>query len=63
MVVIEIGAGSSIPTIRNLSEQLGQRPQTTVLRINPREPHIRAPHFSFAGGAVEVLTQIQDALV
>ena len=63
MVVIEIGAGSSIPTIRNLSEQLGQRPQTTVLRINPREPHIRAPHFSFAGGAVEVLTQIQDALI
>ena len=63
MVVIEIGAGSSIPTIRHLSEQLGQRPQTTVLRINPREPHIRAPHFSFAGGAVEVLTQIQDALI
>jgi len=63
MVVIEIGAGSSIPTIRHLSEQLGQRPQTTVLRINTRDPHIRAPHFSFAGGAVEVLTQIQDALI
>jgi NAD-dependent SIR2 family protein deacetylase len=63
MVVIEIGAGSAIPTIRHLSEQLGQRQQTTVLRINPREPHIRVPHFSFSGGAVEVLTKIQDALV
>lgn len=62
IVVIEIGAGSSVPTIRHLSEQLGQRQQTTVLRINPREPQIRDPHFSFSGGAVEVLTQIQDAM-
>ena len=62
IVVIEIGAGSAIPTIRHLSEQLGQRRQASVLRINPREPQIRAPHFSFSGGAVEVLTQIQDAL-
>lgn len=62
IVVIEIGAGSAIPTIRHLSEQLGQRRQASVLRINPREPQIRSPHFSFSGGAVEVLTQIQDAL-
>ena len=61
MVVVEIGAGSAIPTIRHLSEQLGQRQQTTVLRINPREPQIRAPHFSFSGGAVEILSQIQSA--
>ncbi|MDX2493909.1 MAG: Sir2 family NAD-dependent protein deacetylase [Desulfuromusa sp.] len=62
MVVIEIGAGSAIPTIRHLSEQLGQQQQTNVLRINPREPQIRAPHFSFSGGAVEILSQIQDSL-
>lgn len=62
LVVIEMGAGSAIPTIRHLSEQLGQRKQATVIRINPREPHIRTPHFAFAGSAVEVLSQIQDAL-
>ncbi len=62
MVVIEIGAGSAIPTIRHLSEQLGQQQQTNVLRINPREPQIRAPHLSFSGGAVEILSQIQDSL-
>ena len=62
LVVIEIGAGTSIPTIRHLSEQLGQHHQAAVLRINPREPQIRAPHFSFPGGAVEVLSQIQNAL-
>ncbi len=62
IVVIEMGAGSTVPTIRHLSEQLGQRRGATVLRINPREPQIRSPHFSFSGGAVEVLTQIQDLL-
>jgi len=62
MVVIEIGAGSAIPTIRHLSEQLGLQQQTNVLRINPREPQIRGPHFSFSGGAVEVLSQIRDSL-
>lgn len=62
MVVIEIGAGTAIPTIRHLSEQLGQQQQTTVLRINPREAHIKAPHFSFSGGAVEVLNLIDKYL-
>ncbi len=62
MVVIELGAGSTIPTIRHLSERIGQRYQAKVLRINPREPQIGAPHFSFAGNAIEVLSQIQDAL-
>lgn len=59
-VVIEMGAGSSIPTIRNLSERLGQ--QARVIRINPREPQIGAPHLSFASGAVEALTEIGNAL-
>ncbi len=62
MVIIEMGAGSSLPTIRHLSEQLGQRQLANVLRINPREPQIRAPHLSFSGGAVEVLSQIQNTL-
>ncbi|MFK5927805.1 MAG: Sir2 family NAD-dependent protein deacetylase [Desulfuromusa sp.] len=62
MVVIEIGAGSAIPTIRHLSEQLGQSQKTSVIRINPREPQIRAPHFAFSGGAVEILSQMQDVL-
>ncbi|MBW6508934.1 MAG: NAD-dependent deacetylase [Desulfuromonadales bacterium] len=62
LVVIEIGAGTTIPTIRNLSERLGQRPDTSVFRINPREPQIRGDHFSFAGGAIETLTELQKAL-
>ncbi|PLX97098.1 MAG: NAD-dependent deacetylase [Desulfuromonas sp.] len=58
IVVIEMGAGTAIPTIRHLSERLGQRKEARVIRINPREPQIHAPHFSFAAGAVATLDQI-----
>ncbi|SHI61398.1 NAD-dependent protein deacetylase, SIR2 family [Malonomonas rubra DSM 5091] len=60
LVVIEMGAGSAVPTIRNLSERLGHSNQTTVIRINPREPQIGAPHFSFSCGAVKALSGIDD---
>jgi len=62
MVVIEMGAGSAIPTIRSLSERLGHRQRTTVLRINPREPQIGAPHLSFSCGAVAALSSIDEQL-
>ncbi len=62
LVVIEMGAGSSIPTIRHLSEKLGRQPQCTVLRINPREPQIHAPHISIAEGSLTALQQIHNNL-
>ncbi len=58
IVVVEMGAGSAIPTIRNLSERLGNLSHCTVLRINPREPHINPPHIGFADGSLETLKQI-----
>lgn len=62
LAVVEMGAGSAIPTIRNFSERLGQRHQAQVLRINPREPQIGAPHISFACGSVEALKGIENFL-
>lgn len=62
LIVIEIGAGTAIPTIRHLSERLGQGSRTCVVRINPREPHIRGNHLSFAAGAVETLTALHKIL-
>jgi NAD-dependent SIR2 family protein deacetylase len=62
MVVIEMGAGSAIPTIRYLSERLGSRPGVTVIRINPREPQIGRPHLSLACGALEGLEKINARL-
>lgn len=60
-VVIEMGAGTSIPTIRYASEQIGHQ-GGTVVRINPREPQIGAPHVSLPVGALEGLTAIEKAL-
>ncbi|HWS14740.1 MAG TPA: Sir2 family NAD-dependent protein deacetylase [Candidatus Methylomirabilis sp.] len=61
-VVLEMGAGTSIPTIRNLSERLGRRKGVTVARINPREPWIDAPHLSIPEGALAALTAIDKRL-
>ncbi len=61
-VVIELGAGTSVPTIRALSEQLGRRDGTTVVRVNPREPDIRAPHLSLALGARVGLEGLERAV-
>ncbi len=62
MVVVEMGAGTAIPTIRHMSEQLGFRFDATVIRINPREPFIDDPHLSLEYGALEGLQQIDAAL-
>ncbi|PLY03818.1 MAG: NAD-dependent deacetylase [Desulfuromonas sp.] len=62
VVVIEMGAGTAIPTIRHMSEQLGDRLDATVVRINPRESHIEQPHISLEYGALDGLRQIEAQL-
>ena len=61
LLVVELGAGTAIPTIRWTSERLG-RGDGCVVRINPREPEIAPPHLSIAAGALEALTAIDQAL-
>lgn len=63
IVVIEMGTGSAIPTIRATSERLGwQYDGAHVIRINPREAEILAPHVSLSCGALEGLQQIDRLL-
>lgn len=62
LVVVELGAGTAIPTIRFTSERLGRRRETTVIRINPREPKIDTPHLSIPLGAAHSLQQIDQLL-
>ena len=62
MVVIEMGAGTAIPTIRYTSEDLGRRARATVVRVNPREGQIAPPHISIPCGALEGLRGIEAAL-
>jgi NAD-dependent SIR2 family protein deacetylase len=62
MLVIEMGAGKAIPTIRSISEELGNESGVSVIRINPREPEIKAPHISVSCGALEGLQKIDEFL-
>jgi NAD-dependent SIR2 family protein deacetylase len=62
MAVVELGAGTAIPTVRLASERLGRRAGCTVLRLNPREPAIDAPHLSLAAGARDGLEAVDQAL-
>jgi NAD-dependent SIR2 family protein deacetylase len=61
VTVIEIGAGTAIPTIRHTSEQLGRSHGVTVIRINPREGKIAPPHISLPCGALDALRGIAAA--
>ena len=62
LAVLEIGAGTAVATIRWITERLGRTPGTTVIRVNPREADIRAPHLAIPGGALESLQGIDRAL-
>ncbi len=62
VVVVEMGAGTAVPTIRGMSERLGRRRGVTVVRINPREPWIDEPHLSIPDGSLAALTKIEEML-
>jgi NAD-dependent SIR2 family protein deacetylase len=62
LAIVEVGAGTAIPTIRMLSERLGAREAATVVRVNPREPDIGARHVSLPVGALEGILGIDAFL-
>ena len=62
IVVVEMGAGTAIPTVRAASERIGALSKGRVIRINPREPQISPPHISLPCGALQGLQGIEDVL-
>ena len=67
LVVIEMGAGTAIPTVRNHSEQYANLHNATLIRINPRESFVNNTHviqnsISISTGAKDGLLSIQTAL-
>ncbi|BCG46664.1 NAD-dependent protein deacetylase of SIR2 family [Citrifermentans bremense] len=62
IVVVELGAGTAIPTVRAASERIGALAKARVIRINPREPQIHAPHLSLPCGALEGVQGIEEML-
>ena len=58
LVVVELGAGRALPTVRRFSERNARQ---RLIRINPREPHTNPVYgVGFAGSAVMAL-ELLDA--
>jgi hypothetical protein len=54
LVVIEIGAGTAIPSVRHLAESM----DTNIVRINPRESHGSEDVISIPIGGLDALQKI-----
>ena len=61
LTIVEIGAGTAIPSVRSLGERLMQH-GAKLVRINPRESHGPAGCISVAKGGLEGLTEIARLL-
>lgn len=57
MAIIEIGAGTAVPTVRLQCEQIARRFDSPLIRINPREAQGRDV-ISIAAGGLDALIQI-----
>ena len=63
VVVVEIGAGLAIPTVRHASENvLDMFPNATLLRINPAEPQGPVGTIEIPAGGLDALTQLDAAI-
>ena len=62
-LVIELGAGVAIPSVRNFGHRVIQQHNGRMIRINPREPDVASPRdVGLAMGALAALAAI-DALL
>ena len=52
LVVLELGAGTNVPTVRMFSERVARAPRRTLVRVNPREPQLG---YGFAAPAPDSL--------
>lgn len=63
VVVIEIGAGTAIPSVRHYSEETSRKYGARIIRINPREFDVPSKlDVGIPMGSLEALLAIDDAL-
>jgi NAD-dependent SIR2 family protein deacetylase len=58
VAVVEIGAGTAIPTIRHRSEDVAADFAASLIRINPREPQVPAGGFGLPLNAADGIRRI-----
>ena len=62
LVVLEFGAGTALPTIRNLGESIARQFNGRCVRVNPRESRIASPHISISEAALPALLALQQLI-
>lgn len=62
LVVVECGAGTAIPTVRQFCEQVAAQSAATLIRVNPREPEVPPGHIGLAVGALAGLQALHERL-
>lgn len=63
LVVLDLGAGTSIPSVRHFSERISHEFDARIIRINPREFQVpSAQDIGFPMGSLEALRSIDAAL-
>ncbi len=60
LAILEIGAGTSVPTVRYKSEQIAASLNETLIRINPREYHVPTGQISVPLGGGEGIHRIVE---
>lgn len=61
LVILEIGAGTGVPTIRLLGERIAQRHLTALVRINPDAVQADDGSIALPMGALEALSALGEA--
>jgi NAD-dependent SIR2 family protein deacetylase len=61
VAVVEVGAGTAVPTIRRMSEDLARR-GATLVRINPRDSEVPTGQIGIASTGLATLQAIDGAL-
>lgn len=62
IVVIEIGSGPHVQSIRQKTRELARKHSAKIIRINPNEFQVKTPHIGLQAGALEALQKIDSFL-
>jgi len=59
IVIIELGAGTAVPTVRIMSENVVKKNSANLIRINIREPEVPFGQIGLKKGALDALKMIE----
>lgn len=62
LAVVEMGAGTGVPTVRRTSERVAHMTSGTLVRINLREPEVPSSGIGLPAGALAALTELDRRL-